>query len=1037
MINKNKNTESQFNQNLLVVFKDILPAFTKAGIKYWVFGGVGVAGILGKFIRENEDVDVYVLNEDFARVENLLKVLCEVHGSWVGDGWSLSYSVLKNTKRWKLDIYIKKEKKFSVIPISKTISGTEIRFAEVYYLSDKTLIQESRIIDGFEFFSPPRDVIIQLFRILTDRYLQQYNKKSADDISKVIVDAQAIYSKEEFAELIVKFKKKAELIASQNAVNLDNVPGKIKNKFNNLIIFILKKISDKITPHLKVDSHGPARLQTFEQYLIINHKQSGLELINEKIRLIGLKLLGVKNHKKFLKLINYFEENGCNSVSKFMVLNEAIFTEKTNIWKAQNLETRMMEFFNTSDKAILGRNKTPFHFNMELAKPAAELFNLSTNPKKMLELLHLINYWPQKYDLDDNFQLDSSRGVSYQVIQDLSHEDLSSLFEQYQYVPMIQDFIIKNSSKIVSLPSTKVKIYLEIFNKINDLSIMEIKRLQIPLITQLLESDHPYEDYQKIEKIFIENDTPLIGKIYDIFEILYGSNSVVYQDLLKIHIQSANYSLKEYIERLEKNGQKMFDTIYEKYIEPAGLNNLTQLLEKINLAKIFADERSREIIFSTKKNSPNGAAILEIGSDNFIRAINIQYFDNILKNGCVAKEFLGENYNFNDLPFNINVSRVKPDYGEILLVLKDSGQYHITNFEQYYELRTGFPSTDIHFIIVRDRIILSQPIQLEQIFIKIAQIGFYLPVTNESGEVIFTPEMYDEYRKAFAGVEKFDGQELIFIPTSKEEKSYDKIISLATAISENNKYVCQITEILTNAIKKVLVDLDVNTELFDIGSTNRKTNTFENFDLDFSLKLEAKDFFRVIEISHEIENILTFEKEYFYQQNEVYYQLRVKGITAVNGQKLEKPLDLDICFFSRAYLQEYGTHEAISDKLNYIKKYYGLTAYEQALANIILTKQILKTKNAYKRGKNGGFGGGGVETWILANGGNIEEAFSNFQSAAYENGQRLTYKKFREKYKIWDAGVNNRYNRNDNFIEILKPNGYEAILDIIENYFKK
>jgi hypothetical protein len=609
---------------------------------------------------------------------------------------------------------------------------------------------------------------------------------------------------------------------------------------------------------------------------------------------------------------------------------------------------------------------------MRLSKSAAELFN--SKPTKILELLHVIGYWPKKYDLYDNFLLDISPVISNQLIKELSSSDSAELFKQYQDVPGIQDFIIKNSKKIAQLPPEKIKIYLDIFCKINDLSIPEIKYLKIPLLVQLLESRQPIDDYQKIEAIFINDDLSLVDKIYGAFEILHGPNLIAYQDLIKIHSQSTD----------------------------------------------------------------NDRATLEIRADNFIRAINIEHFDSIIKNGCVAKEFLGEGDDSNCSPFNIRVSRVKPDYGDLLLVLKDCDKYHLTAVGKYYELRTGFSYSDIDFMIARNDIILSRPKQLEQIFIKIAQAGFYLPVTDESGKLIFTPEMYHKYCKTFAGVEKFSKQKLFFKPTAKEERSYLKIISLAKGISENYKHTSLLTEMLFRAIKKVFVGLNVNsqTKFFDIGSTNRQTNTPENFDLDFIFKLEAKDFSRVTEIAQGIENVLTFDREYFYNLNEGYYQFGIKDITAIGEQKLKKTFNLDISFLSLADLDEYSTHDAISDKLNYIKHYYGVSAYEQVIANIILTKQILKANDAYKIGKFGGIGGPGVENWVLANGGNMEEAFRSFQSVAYEDGQRLTCDKFQEKYKIWNAGANNRLHIHGNFIDNLKSNGYEAMLNIIEDYFK-
>ena len=47
-------TTQKINEHLGPVFEEVLPAISNAGIKYWVYGGVGVAGINGKYIRENQ-----------------------------------------------------------------------------------------------------------------------------------------------------------------------------------------------------------------------------------------------------------------------------------------------------------------------------------------------------------------------------------------------------------------------------------------------------------------------------------------------------------------------------------------------------------------------------------------------------------------------------------------------------------------------------------------------------------------------------------------------------------------------------------------------------------------------------------------------------------------------------------------------------------------------------------------------------------------------------------------------------------------------
>jgi hypothetical protein len=56
---------------------------------------------------------------------------------------------------------------------------------------------------------------------------------------------------------------------------------------------------------------------------------------------------------------------------------------------------------------------------------------------------------------------------------------------------------------------------------------------------------------------------------------------------------------------------------------------------------------------------------------------------------------------------------------------------------------------------------------------------------------------------------------------------------------------------------------------------------------------------------------------------------------------------------------------------------------------------------------------------------------------AHENGMRLPFEEFKKRYRILDAGVNVKYLGHDNFVNILKPEGYEAMLDTIGQYLGK
>lgn len=211
--------DDRFNKHLAVVFDEILPALTGAGIKYWVMGGVGVAGVAGKFLRENQDVDVYVLHEDFPVVEETLKFLCENHGAWDGDEWSLVYSVLKTTKRWKLEIFIKGKEVFSVVPVYKTESGVDFRVPEKQTASFEALTEVGREIDGHVFISPPDEIILHRLRFLIERYIEHYDKPEPvrSDL-RHLIDARALFPADQIEEWVRRFNEKARTVAEKRSL---------------------------------------------------------------------------------------------------------------------------------------------------------------------------------------------------------------------------------------------------------------------------------------------------------------------------------------------------------------------------------------------------------------------------------------------------------------------------------------------------------------------------------------------------------------------------------------------------------------------------------------------------------------------------------------------------------------------------------------------------------------------------------------------------------------------------------------------------
>lgn len=194
------------NEHLAVVFNEILPILTRENIKYWVYGGVGIAGIVKKFFRANEDVDIYVLNNNFGKVGNILKDLCKKHGGLDGDDWALRYSITKKTRRPKWDLLVKGNELFSAIPVYATKKGVEFRVYNPFLLPEEALSQKSRKVGEFKFYSPSADVILYLFRILLEQYIASHEDRGPINKKwKYLIDAKMVLPQKEVRQFIDRY----------------------------------------------------------------------------------------------------------------------------------------------------------------------------------------------------------------------------------------------------------------------------------------------------------------------------------------------------------------------------------------------------------------------------------------------------------------------------------------------------------------------------------------------------------------------------------------------------------------------------------------------------------------------------------------------------------------------------------------------------------------------------------------------------------------------------------------------------------------
>lgn len=78
----------------------------------------------------------------------------------------------------------------------------------------------------------------------------------------------------------------------------------------------------------------------------------------------------------------------------------------------------------------------------------------------------------------------------------------------------------------------------------------------------------------------------------------------------------------------------------------------------------------------------------------------------------------------------------------------------------------------------------------------------------------------------------------------------------------------------------------------------------------------------------------------------------------------------------------------------------------------------------------------GVETWILANGGSLDQAFRTFYETAFEGEFPISLVEFQKRYPIIDPGVNVKNMRHDNFVRRISEQAYQGMCAMVSAYMK-
>ena len=304
-------------------------------------------------------------------------------------------------------------------------------------------------------------------------------------------------------------------------------------------------------------------------------------------------------------------------------------------------------------------------------------------------------------------------------------------------------------------------------------------------------------------------------------------------------------------------------------------------------AKRLMEEKTRQADSRNRELAKGGDFTVRRG--DFAKGIiDTEHFPSMLKGGIVAKDYLGQSATSDRTPFDMDVELIKEDgimltakgytytdvekrnLGKIILVIKNDGSYVQTregkneNEENInivksdrtqkeffdnngeggtnaYGIRTGIGSTNISYIIA-DRYV-------DKLGLEIAMNGFYIPIVDEKGKILFTPEMYDDIRSRMQGLSYYGLNEFSLDESAKNE-GVEQIIGLIEQSKKDASFKREkILQTLRTAIESEGITMfpeRVDTlmpniaEVVDTGSTGRGTNEPGDGDFDFMMRLDNR-----------------------------------------------------------------------------------------------------------------------------------------------------------------------------------------------------
>ena len=514
------------------------------------------------------------------------------------------------------------------------------------------------------------------------------------------------------------------------------------------------------------------------------------------------------------------------------------------------------------------------------------------------------------------------------------------------------------------------------------------------------------------------------------------------------------------------------DRIVSMFTHFVGIDKIDDLINCMNTELNLTNERNIQRARSNDFKLEPGDLIKGLSGQHGRNGVYLQYLSSILQNGNLCQEFLGSSSSKDATPLDADVSMI-PDcsdpylvfsnnsltaasrYGPLWIVLKNDGKFNNTDINNTYSpaklelfktgvvgqdhfgIRTGFPSSAIDFFVMTDSS------KLNVLKYEIVMNGFYIPVVDGRGELIFTPEEYNMLYQNMQGLSYYGTQnnyefapELDNFTLTGQEHNIDVDASINEVNNKRNQILNKLQSAGLYVILGRSYDLSDNSvELIDTGSTGRGTNKMNDYDFDFIMRVDR--------ISYSNTEAMNKIYDAF---RRAFPGIKFENNNAIRSQTVTLPdgtiAKIDVTFISKTDKLDYSTDECIKDRLSNIKR-LDSDKYKKVLQNIVLAKEVLKDcykpKHAGQGKAQGGLGGVGVENWILQSGGSFERAARIFLS--YAEGR--DFEEFKKVYTVWDFGENHmadmhsKYKHDEFVSNNMNQQGYDKMKEVLREYIRK